>query len=174
MTFGRDYVLDLIAEDFHTPRGGSLVHGIHDGMVDGFALFKCPVEFDFSNFGTQRRLGQLGGGKGVVFNPVTCRFSIDHLQIKNAIDRNGNVILGEACLARHINCNFFKGVLVSHTIDKRDEDMKAGVQTAGILAQPFDDELAPLRDNVQLLLYIRKCKVLIFEEKLQKCSLPLP
>ena len=68
----RGDVLDLVAQDLHTPGVGGLVQFVHDLDVDVGPLFERAVQLDFSDLAAQRRLRQLNQSKMVVADAIGC------------------------------------------------------------------------------------------------------
>ena len=79
--------------------------------------------------------------------PYEVRSGIEHLQIQHAVDLHLHVVARDADLRRDIERRFLQRVPVADDVDKRHQDVKSGVEHAGIPAQPFDDERTLLRHD---------------------------
>ncbi len=140
---------DLVTQYLHTPRLGSLIQRLHHLHVDGFTLLEGLVQIDLADHRTQGGLRQLHGRVAVIVDAIAGQFRVNHLQVKHAIDHHLDVVAGNTGLAGHVDRLFLQGVLVGHTINKGDQDVKTGVQCFRILAQTFDDKGRALRHDTR-------------------------
>jgi hypothetical protein len=60
---------------------------------------------------------------------------IEHLHVQNRVDADLHVVARDADLLRDVDRNFLETVPVGHPLDERNENMKAGLQGAAVLAQ---------------------------------------
>ena len=72
---------------------------------------------------------------------------IHHLHIQHRIDPHLNVVARDANLFGDVDRDFLEAVPVGHPLDERNQDVKAGLQCAAVLAQMLDDVGALLRHH---------------------------
>ena len=140
-------VLDLVAQHLHAPRLGGLVELGDDRDVDVGALLERAVEVDLADLAAQRRLRELRDGEQVVLDAVGGALRVEDLEVEHAVDADLDVVAGDADLLRDVERRFLERVLVADDVDERHQDVEAGVERAGVPAEPLDDEGALLRDD---------------------------
>ena len=91
------------------------------------------------------RLRELRSGEEVVADAVAGLRGIHHLHVEDSVDRNGDVVLRDALLRRHVDRLLLQGVAVGHAVKERHEDVEARVESAAVLAQSLDDVRRLLR-----------------------------
>ena len=63
---------------------------------------------------------------------------VGYLEIDDAIDSELGVVAGDTHLAGHIERDFFQGVFVGDAVDKRNQDIQAGVEHFVEAAEALD------------------------------------
>src|SRR5207253_162038 len=82
------------------------------------------------------RLRELRDGEGVIADAVRGALGIEHLEVKDAVHRHLHVVLGDADLLGDVDGDLLQRVLVAHRVHEGHQDVKAGVERAGELAEP--------------------------------------
>src|SRR5690606_17989554 len=72
---------------------------------------------------------------------------IENAQVEHAVDADLDVVLRDAHLLGNVDRLFLQRVLVRDALDERNENVKAGLQRAAVLAEHLDDVGALLRHD---------------------------
>ena len=148
---GRRQILDFITQYLDTPIRRRFIDGIHDGRINMVALFKCLVEFHFTDHRTQGRLRQLRNGGNIIRRAIRSTHGIGNLKIQNTIDLQLRIVTRNAYLRRHVEWNFLEHVLVSDAVDERHNDIQARTQYRVELAQALHHPGMLLRHHIDRL-----------------------
>ena len=144
----RGQVLDLDAHALDAPRMGRLVDGRQQARVDQVALRQHLVEVHRAHHRPQVGHGQLGDSVVQVVDPIGRLGRIDHLDEDDAVDLDGDVVLGDHVLARHFQNLLHHVHAASDAFVERDEDGQAGLQRPHVLAETLDGEFMALRHDL--------------------------
>jgi hypothetical protein len=139
--------LNLVAQHFHTPGLGRFVQLLHDLHVDVNALFERLVQIDLADLAAQVRLRELRDREDVVRDAVRRAFRIEDLEIQDAVHTDLHVVARDADLRRDIDRDFLQRVPVPDDIQKRHEEVQAGLFDVRKPAESLDDERALLRND---------------------------
>ena len=74
---------------------------------------------------------------------------IEHLEIEHTVHADLDVIARDTDLLRNIDGSFFERMFVSHDVEKRNQNVKPGVERRRVFPQAFHDKRALLRDHAR-------------------------
>ena len=111
------------------------------------ALLEGVVEIDLADFAAQRGLASWVMAKHDSSRCRRRRARVENLHVEDAVDAHLDVVARDADLLGDIDGGFFERVPVADDVHERREDMKAGLQRAGVAAQALDDVGALLRHD---------------------------
>ena len=83
----------------------------------------------------------------VVGDAVRRALGVQHLQVQHAVDADLHVVARDADLLGDVDRLLLERVPVADHVDERHQDVEAGVERAGELAQALDDVGALLRHD---------------------------
>ncbi len=73
---------------------------------------------------------------------------IEHLEEREPVDGDGGVVLGDDILLRDVDHLLHHVHLAADAVDERNDDVEAGLQRAGVPAEPLDGPIVALRDGL--------------------------
>ena len=140
----RHQVLDLDPRRLDAPGLGRQVDGLQQAGVDRLALRQHIVQVHRADHGAQVGLGQLADGVGQVVDPVGGVGRVDHLDEDDGVDLDGDIVLGDHLLLRHRQHLFHHVHPPPDALVERGQQGHAGLEGAGVAAEPLDGELSAL------------------------------
>jgi hypothetical protein len=141
-------ILDLDARHLDAPRAGGLVDDGQEAGVDLVALREHFVQLHRTNHGAQIGHGELADGVVEVGHPVGRRRRVHDLDEDDGVHLDGDVVLGDHLLARHVQHLLHDADLAPHRLHERHEDGDARLESAGVAAEPLDRVLIALRHDL--------------------------
>lgn len=123
--------------DLDPPWFGVSVDDLLQFLVDLFPLGEDVVEIGLAQHAAQRGLRKLGGGGEIVLYIYNGFLRLDHPEINHRIDLDGDIVLGDDVLRRHIQNHGAQADLY-HFIYYRDQEDQAGTPDRHQSTQPED------------------------------------
>jgi hypothetical protein len=124
-----------------------LIYGVDDVDVELVSFLKGFYPTLFTDFRAHGGLGQLGYREGIVFNPVRCLVRVQHAEIQNSVNGQGNVVLGNGALTGHIHRLLFERAVMGYPIDERDDEIEACLNCFVEFTEPLYNKGAVLGDE---------------------------
>jgi len=140
-------VLDLHDAHIHAPRLGQVLDDVAQVGVQGLTMRQNGVEVDPSEHAAQCRLGDLGGGDGVVLHLHDRLDRVNDVEQHDGVDPGGDVVLGDDLL-RGDGQGDHAGVDPLHALQEGNHQMRARLVDGPQTAQAEDDAALILPDEL--------------------------
>src|SRR5690606_30482964 len=146
---GQGDVLDLHPVDVDTPVQCRAVDHQLEALVQPLAVGQQVVQVALADDAPQRRLRHLGHREPVVLHTDDGLHRVDHLEVDDRVDPDGDVVPGDAVLRGHRQRHDLH-VDLPHAVDDRDDPRQPGfTRGSDDAAEPEDQTGYVLGDGAQ-------------------------
>ena len=145
---GRHDVLDLDAVDLDAPGRHRGVDHAQQPLVDLVAMRQHLVEIHAAHHRADVGHGELDDGLVEIGDLVARLGGVEHLEERDAVDGDGGVVLGDDILLRDVDHLLHHVHSCGRCGRKRHDQIEAGLQRAGVAAEPLDGPVIALRHRL--------------------------
>ncbi len=141
-------VANFIAQYLHAPGRSGRADTAQDGIVERLSLFESLVKRHFAQLAAHCRLRELGDGVNGVVDLVRGLDWVHHPEVEDAVDGDGNIVVGNGALLRNAVCFLFQAVNVGDLIDYRHEELQPWLQDAAEFSKALNHPRLLMRHHV--------------------------